>query len=99
MSASFDKRKYDGLSLDEKVDEALSILETIAYAFPDGPASHRAAHEAMIKASAAQEEFWRELRLDVAKKGTWGIIIIIIGLALAGAMGKLAAIGALVSSK
>lgn len=96
MSRTFDKRKYDGLSLEEKVDEALSILETIAYAFPDGPAAHRSAHEAMIKASAAQEKFWQELRLDVAKKGTWGLLIILVGLVLAGAMGKLAAIGALV---
>lgn len=93
------QRKYDGLTMEEKVDEALSILETIAYAFPDGPVAHRSAHEAMIKASAAQEEFWRELRLDVAKKGTWGIVVILVGLALAGALGKLAAIGALVLSK
>lgn len=92
MNSGFDKRKYDGLTLEEKVDEALSILETIAYAFPDGPAAHRSAHEAMIKASAAQERFWNELKLDVAKKGTWGILIIVLGLILAGAVTKLGVI-------
>lgn len=94
--SGFDKRKYDGLSLEEKVDEALSILETIVYAFPDGPVAHRSAHEAMIKAAAAQEKFWSELRLDVAKKGLWGIIVIIAGLILAGAVGKLVALGAFI---
>lgn len=94
--SGFDKRKYDGLSLEEKVDEALSILETIAYAFPDGPVAHRSAHEAMIKAAAAQEKFWSELRLDVAKKGLWGLLVILVGLILAGATGKLVALGAFI---
>ena len=91
----YDKRKYDGLSLDEKVDEALSILETIAYAFPDGPEAHRTAHQAMIKASAAQERFWDELKLDIAKKGLWGVLIIVVGLVMVGAVTKLGMLVAL----
>ncbi|MDD3885179.1 MAG: hypothetical protein PHW66_09670 [Gallionella sp.] len=90
------QRKYDGLTLEEKVDEALAILATIAYAFPDGPEAHRYAHEAMIKASAAQEQFWNELKLDVAKKGLWGLLVIIVGLVLAGAATKLGVLAALV---
>ncbi len=91
----FDKRKYDGLTLEEKVDEALSILETITHAFPDGPEAHRTAHEAMIKAAAAEERFWDELKLDIAKKGLWGILVIIVGLVLVGASAKLSVLGAL----
>ena len=90
------QRKYDGLTLEEKVDEALDILATIAYAFPDGPEAHRRAHEAIIKASAAQERFWNELKLDVAKKGLWGLLVIIVGLVLAGAATKLGVLAALV---
>ena len=37
------KRKYDGFTLEEKVDEALSILATITHAFHDGPEAHRSA--------------------------------------------------------
>jgi hypothetical protein len=80
----YDRRRYDGLTLEEKVDEALSILESLTDAFPDGPIKHRESHEAMIAASRAQEVFWAELKLDVAKKGTWGVLVIILGLILAG---------------
>jgi len=90
------QRKYDGLTLEQKVDEALTILDGIAYAFPDGPAAHRAAHEAMIKAAAAEEKFWAELRLDIAKKGLWGLLVIIAGLVLVGAATKLGILGVLV---
>lgn len=60
-----------------------------ADAFVDGDLSrHRREHEASIKASEAQEEFWRELRIDVAKKGVWFLLITICGLAVAGLMTK-----------
>lgn len=49
----YDRRKYDGLTLEEKVDEALSILESLTEAFPDGPIKHREAHEAMTAAANA----------------------------------------------
>lgn len=80
----YDRRRYDGLTLEQKVDEALSILESLTDAFPDGPVKHREVHEAMIAASNAEAIFWTELKLDVAKKGTWGILVIILGLLLAG---------------
>lgn len=42
----------------------------------------------MIKASAAEERFWTELKLDVAKKGTWGIVVVLVGLVLVGVAAK-----------
>lgn len=90
------QRRYDGLTLEEKVDEALAILATIAYAFPDGPEAHRHAHEAMIKASAAQERFWDELKLDIAKKGLWGLLVIVVGLVLVGAATKVGVLAAII---
>ena len=95
MSTGFDKRKYDGLSLEEKVDEALSILATITHAFPDGVEAHRAAHVAMIKAAAAEEKFWDELKLDLAKKGIIAILAVLAGLVVVGLSVKLGALAAL----
>jgi len=63
-------------------------LAQINAAFPDGPDNHRLAHQAMIKAAVAEERFWDELKLDIAKKGTWGLLIIILGLALVGIAAK-----------
>ena len=59
---------------------------------PDGTvdhAGHRHYHESMIEAAEAQTQFWRELRLDIAKKGVWGLLIIICGLVLVGLSAKL----------
>jgi hypothetical protein len=64
-------------------------LDELHQAFPDGVQAHRAAHEAMIKAAVAQETFWNELKLEIAKKGIIGIIIILVGLVLAGISVKL----------
>lgn len=89
------KRKYDGFTLEEKVDEALSILATITNAFPDGPEAHRAAHVAMIKAAAAEEKFWNDLKTDAAKKGIFAIVHILIGLVVLGLAVKLGALAAL----
>ena len=77
---TYDRRKYDGLTVEEKLDVALEILDELLNAFPDGPINHRTAHEALIKAKRAEAEFWMELKLDIAKKGVWGIITLIIGL-------------------
>lgn len=84
----YDRRKYDGLTLEQKVDQALEILDTISDAFPDGPANHRQAHESWIAAKNAEVRFWQELKLDIAKKGTWGMLIIILGLFLVGLASK-----------
>ena len=60
-----------------------------AEAFPGGDMTgHRKEHEARIAASKAQEDFWRELRLDIAKKGTWVLLVTILGLGVAGFVTK-----------
>lgn len=59
--------------------------EKIMSAFPDGdPVQHRLYHEAVMRAAKAQENFWNELRLEVAKKSAWGVMLLIIGLLLTG---------------
>jgi hypothetical protein len=85
----------DNDHIDKRFDEVMSELAKINSAFarnPDGSvdhAGHRQYHETMIQAAEAQTQFWRELRLDIAKKGVWGLLIIICGLVLVGLSAKL----------
>lgn len=76
------------------INEIHALNAKISAAFPSDDTGHvdfighRRAHEAMIKAAHAQEDFWRELRLDIAKKGAWGLLIVIVGLILVGVSAK-----------
>lgn len=85
----------DNAHLDRRFDEILAELRKINGAFPrndDGSVDfdgHKRYHEEMIAAARAQTEFWRELRLDIAKKGVWGLLIIVCGLVVVGLMTKL----------
>lgn len=78
------------VELDESLEQILDAVKKIHNAFPrtiegevdfDG---HRRYHEAMIRAANAQEAFWNELKLDIAKKGVWGLLIVVVGLAVLG---------------
>lgn len=84
-----DRRKYDNLSTEEKLDTILTTLDDILNAFPDGPEKHREAHESWMAAKRAETEFWGELKLDIAKKGILGLLTILIGLILIGLSVKL----------
>jgi hypothetical protein len=84
----------------DDLDEALAIhsaeeqkwfheeIGRVLRAFPDGVEAHRTAHEAMIKAAAAEEEFWRGLKADIAHKSIWGILQILLILTAAGLAAK-----------
>jgi hypothetical protein len=80
--------------IDKRVDEIMVELHKINGAFatnPDGTtdfAGHKQYHEAMIKAATAQEQFWNELKLEVAKKGIWSLLVIICGLVVVGVSAK-----------
>ena len=74
---------------EEKLNRILDELQDIQAAFPQGPVKHREAHEAWMASKKAEEEFWRELKLDIAKKGIWGLLVIITGLILVGFATKL----------
>ena len=82
------------LGIEHKLDLILSHLTKLEGAFArneDGTVDidgHRRYHEAMIEAAKEQAQFWRELKLDIAKKGTWGLLIVILGLILVGIQTK-----------
>lgn len=69
-------------------------LGQINKAFPqiDGETDfdgHRKAHEAMIRAAQAEENFWNDLKAEVIKKGVITLIVICLGLLFTGALVKL----------
>ena len=84
----------------DELEEALAIysaeerawlraeIDRVMRAFPDGVEAHRTAHEAMIKAAAAEEAFWRGLREDIMHKSIWGILQILLILTVAGLAAK-----------
>lgn len=80
--------------IEDQLSEILVEIRKLHNAFPrteDGETDidgHRKYHESMIKAAEAQEEFWKELKLDIAKKGVWGLLIIVCGLVLTGIAAK-----------
>lgn len=86
--------KSDNAHIDKRFDEIMDELRNISSAFaknPDGTVDfdgHRRYHEAMIQAASAQEQFWRELKLEIAKKGVWGLLTIICGLVIVGIAAK-----------
>jgi hypothetical protein len=43
----------------------------------------------MIRAADAQEKFWVELKLEIAKKGVWGLLVVICGLVIVGVSTKI----------
>lgn len=73
------------------VEEAMVETKTaLLNAFPAGDVhAHRVAHEQMMKAAAAEREFWDDLKKDVAKKSIWGILHILIFLAFGTLLAKL----------
>ena len=77
-------------ALDDKLSARIREEEAImSGAFPDGDWNdHRQVHERMIAAAEEERRFWAELRLDLAKKGMWGLFLILLGLMVYGLAAK-----------
>jgi len=82
------------VGIERKLDLILDELKKIEGAFPrndDGTTDfegHKRFHESKIRAAEAEARFWEELKLDIAKKGTWGVLIIVLGLIAVGLSAK-----------
>ena len=62
----------------EMIEEAIGGAKSqLLHAFPDGIENHREAHQRMIAAAKAEEAFWKDLKLDIARKSIWGILHIL----------------------
>lgn len=75
----------DAMSDSQKLSVILHHLNRLYEAFPDEDVDgHCDYHAAKIRAAEAEEKFWNELKLDLAKKGAWGMLIILLGLVMIG---------------
>lgn len=85
----------DNEHLDRRFDEVLTELKRIHSAFAsneDGTVDfegHRRFHEEKVRAARAEAEFWSELKLEIAKKGIWSLVVILCGLTVVGLSAKL----------
>lgn len=83
------------IGIERKLDLILAEIKKLEGAFPkneDGTADfegHKRFHDTKIKAAEAEMKFWQELKLDLAKKGTWAVMLIVVGLIMLGLGAKL----------
>lgn len=83
------------LGIEKKLDLILDELKKMEGAFAkneDGEVDfdgHRRYHESMIKAAEEQAKFWKELRIDIAKKGVLFLLVTACGLLVLGVQTKL----------
>ena len=85
----------DNEHLDRRFDEVMAELKKIHGAFAsndDGSTDfdgHRRFHEEKLRAAKAEAEFWAELKMEIAKKGIWSLLVIVCGLVVVGMSAKL----------
>lgn len=81
--------------IDRRFDEVMAELKKVHGAFASDDAGdvdfegHRKFHEEKVRAAKAEAEFWRELKLEIAKKGLWSLLVVICGLIVVGVSAKL----------
>lgn len=83
---SVERRNRREDNLEEKIDRVISLLNI---AFPQGAEEHGKVHSEWLKAKQAEAAFWTEMKLDIAKKGVFGLLIILLGLVIVGIQFKL----------
>ena len=85
----------DNAHIDRRFDEVLALLKKMSTAFVSGEdgqvdfEGHRRFHEEKIRAAKAEARFWEELRLDIAKKGLWSLLVVLLGLVVVGVSAKM----------
>lgn len=87
--------RSDTSHIDNRFDELLTELKKIHGAFATGDdgttdfEGHRRFHEEKVRAAKAEAEFWKELKMEIAKKGVWSLLVIICGLIVIGFSAKI----------
>ncbi|MFL9881298.1 hypothetical protein PQR63_23070 [Herbaspirillum rhizosphaerae] len=62
----------------ENTDHLQRLEEMIKEGFPDGDAeAHRKYHEALIRKAEERTRFYAELRVKLAEKGIWAVIVVL----------------------
>lgn len=84
--------RYETLSraMDHFLETHHEKIGEVHEAFPNRDlAGHRKYHERLLAAADAETRFWNDLKLDLAKKGTWSVLVVVIGLVVLGISVKL----------
>ena len=73
--------KLDGHMAREEglIGEFFSALPVLPNGKPDVD-GHRSYHQSLIEEAQDRAKMWRELRTEIIKKGTWGILMVITAL-------------------
>ena len=93
-----DQFYYEKRLINERLNKLEDDIQNIKRGFPKSEIGeiqymgHRLFHEAAIQAELEQTAFWRDLRTDLVKKGTWSVIIIVLGLMVNGIIWKIGAL-------
>lgn len=83
-----ERRKYDNLSVEEKLDLVIDKLERLEEAFPFGLEHHKAMHENLEEAKREEQAFIRDIKLTLVKNGIIGVILFILSATLIGIASK-----------
>jgi hypothetical protein len=79
----------------KKIDRMMEEMHSINGAFirnEDGTIDydgHRRYHASIVASMNAQEKFWNDLKLDLAKKGLWFVLLVVAGFVVLGIQTKL----------
>jgi len=79
-----ERRKYDNLTIEEKLDLVIDKLERLEEAFPYGLEHHKAMHENLEEARKEEQLFIRDLKFTLIKNGILGVILFILPITLLG---------------
>ena len=78
------------VTLLEKLERLTQAIEEFEKGFPQGDIhGHRLYHERLIRNVVAKEDFWNGLKSDLAKKGLWAVLLVTVGLIVAGLGAKI----------
>ena len=77
-------------SMNKHMDHEEEAWANFLSAFPDGDVDgHRRFHDAKIVAAQNEAAFWQDMKRDIAKKGLWGLLVVLVGLVITGISVKL----------
>ena len=77
-------------SLKLNINEINEDIEHIMKGFPyNDTVAHRSYHDSIIEATEAEKVFWQNLKKDLATKGVWSLLVVLLGLLVTGISYKL----------
>ena len=86
------ERRLDRMFSEHEAREQEAVSKRMAVimrAFPGGIEDHALVHASLAKAAEAQADFYRQIKLDLAKNGIWALAKVIFALIIVGVAAKM----------